>query len=134
MKTQPQKIYTAKQAAEILNVTPATIRNWIRWGKLNAELRLGKYARGAYFIHEIDLQQFLKEVEKKENRLTSTAKIRKTLQDEIDCLAMEVGMEDFNLDIDHCTRTARDLNTVKNLVTIATLYRDLYEEMLTSEQ
>ena len=50
------KFYTTTQVAKLLEVRPATVREWIRDGKLKAG-RLGKGWR----ISEDDLTEFLNE-------------------------------------------------------------------------
>jgi len=48
------KYYSPEEIAELLNLHPATIRKWIRQGKLKA-VKLGRVWR----IMEEDLQEFL---------------------------------------------------------------------------
>lgn len=50
------KYYSPESIAELLNLHPATIRKWIRQGKLKA-VKLGRVWR----ITEDDLQEFLKQ-------------------------------------------------------------------------
>jgi len=52
-----ERYYTTDEAAEILNVTPATVRRWIRAGKLKAF----KDPYGTYKIPESELQRFKEE-------------------------------------------------------------------------
>ncbi len=52
-----ERYYTTDEAAKILNVTPATVRRWIRAGKLRAF----KDPYGTYKIPESELQRFKEE-------------------------------------------------------------------------
>lgn len=51
-----EALYTVEQAAEILQVKPATVREWLRTKKLKGVLA-GRFWR----IKESDLQTFLRE-------------------------------------------------------------------------
>lgn len=50
----PEKVYTPEGAAEALMVSPKTIREWLRTGKLKG-VKLGRLWR----VRERDLQEFL---------------------------------------------------------------------------
>jgi excisionase family DNA binding protein len=51
----PEKVYTPEGAAEALMVSPKTIREWLRTGKLKG-VKLGRLWR----VRESDLVEFLK--------------------------------------------------------------------------
>jgi excisionase family DNA binding protein len=51
----PEKVYTPEGAAEALLVSPKTIREWLRTGKLKG-VKLGRLWR----VRERDLVEFLK--------------------------------------------------------------------------
>ena len=51
-----EKFYTAEQAAEILQVTAAVVREWLKGGKLKGTKVAGRLWR----IKESDLEAFLK--------------------------------------------------------------------------
>ena len=55
MVTKEKMIYTTKEAAEILCVTPHTVRSYIAHRKLRAVQR----GQGNYLIHADDLRAFL---------------------------------------------------------------------------
>jgi excisionase family DNA binding protein len=50
----PEKVYTPEGAAEALMVSPKTIREWLRTGKLKG-VKIGRLWR----VRESDLQEFL---------------------------------------------------------------------------
>lgn len=50
----PEKVYTPEGAAEALLVSPKTVREWLRTGKLRG-VKLGRLWR----VRERDLQEFL---------------------------------------------------------------------------
>ena len=50
------KIYTAKEAAEILKVHPDTIRKWVREEKLNTVINIGRVR-----ITEDEIKRFIEE-------------------------------------------------------------------------
>jgi excisionase family DNA binding protein len=49
-----EKLYTPEMAAELLHVSPLTLRNWLRGGQLNG-VKVGRQWR----IRESDLRIFL---------------------------------------------------------------------------
>lgn len=49
-----EKIYTPEMAAELLHVSPLTLRSWLRIGRLNG-VKVGRQWR----IRESDLKAFL---------------------------------------------------------------------------
>lgn len=51
----PEKVYTPGGAAEALLVSPKTIRDWLRTGKLKG-VKVGRLWR----VRESDLREFLK--------------------------------------------------------------------------
>jgi excisionase family DNA binding protein len=51
----PEKVYTPEGAAEALLVSPKTIRDWLRTGKLKG-IKIGRLWR----VRESDLEEFLK--------------------------------------------------------------------------
>lgn len=53
-----EKLFTVEQAAELLAVTPNTVREWLRTGQLKG-VKLKKMWR----VRESDLEAFLKEGE-----------------------------------------------------------------------
>ena len=55
------KKYNVQQISELLNVTPETVRRWIREGKLNAKQTSKKEGN---VIEESDLQKFVEKVPK----------------------------------------------------------------------
>lgn len=55
-----EKIYTPEQAAEILHVTAAVVREWLKQGKLKGAKVAGRLWR----IRESDLEAFLEGGEK----------------------------------------------------------------------
>jgi excisionase family DNA binding protein len=63
-----KKYYTIKQAAKILDVTPLTLRNWDKKGKLKAY----RYPTNNYRIYRADqLELFLRKIElSRESRKT----------------------------------------------------------------
>lgn len=50
------KFYTIPEVAEVLNVTPQTIRTWIKQGKIKSQ-RIGR----PIYITENNIKEFLKE-------------------------------------------------------------------------
>ena len=58
--TMLDTIYTIEQAAEVLQIKPRTLREWIRQEKVKA-FKLGGLVR----IHEEDLQEFIDSARKK---------------------------------------------------------------------
>lgn len=55
------KKYNVQQISELLNVTPETVRRWIREGKINAKQTSKKEGN---VIEESDLQKFVEKVPK----------------------------------------------------------------------
>ena len=51
----PEKVYTPEGAAEALLVSPKTIRDWLRAGRLKG-IKIGRLWR----VRESDLEEFLK--------------------------------------------------------------------------
>jgi excisionase family DNA binding protein len=51
----PEKLYTPEGAAEALLVSPKTIRDWLRTGRLKG-VKVGRLWR----VRESDLEEFLK--------------------------------------------------------------------------
>lgn len=60
-----KKFLTIKEAAEVIGVTPLTLRNWDRRGKLAAHRHPANNYR-VYRMH--DIQIFLKKIEKNRPR------------------------------------------------------------------
>jgi excisionase family DNA binding protein len=60
----PEKVYTPEGAAEALMVSPKTIREWLRTGKLKG-VKIGRLWR----VRESDLQEFLKTPPHEGNKL-----------------------------------------------------------------
>ena len=56
------KLYTANEVAEILNVHPETVRRYIREGLLEAKV-LGKRDRPQYRISEAQLRRYIEGTE-----------------------------------------------------------------------
>jgi excisionase family DNA binding protein len=52
----PEKVYTPEEAAEVLKVSPETVRIWLRTGKLGGV----KMGRRLWRVRESDLEAFLK--------------------------------------------------------------------------
>ena len=51
-----ERIYTPEEVAELLSVTPKTVKDWLRAGKLKGS-KLGKLWRG----QDSDIQRFMEE-------------------------------------------------------------------------
>ena len=58
------KKYNVQQISELLNVTPETVRRWIREGKINAKQTSKKEGNVGNVIEESDLQKFVEKVPK----------------------------------------------------------------------
>jgi excisionase family DNA binding protein len=58
----PEKVYTPEGAAEALMVSPKTIREWLRTGKLK-DVKVGRLWR----VRESDLQELLQKAPPKES-------------------------------------------------------------------
>jgi excisionase family DNA binding protein len=58
----PEKVYTPEGAAEALMVSPKTIREWLRTGKLKG-VKMGRLWR----VRESDLQELLQTTPPKES-------------------------------------------------------------------
>ena len=59
----PEKVYTPEGAAEALMVSPKTIREWLRTGKLKG-VKVGRLWR----VRESDLQELLQTAPPKESQ------------------------------------------------------------------
>ena len=62
IKIQNTKFYTVLEIAKELNITPITVRNYIKQGKLKGQ-RIGR----PYLVSEYDLKEFLTGSAKAEN-------------------------------------------------------------------
>ena len=51
-----ERIYTPEEVAELLSVTPKTVKDWLRAGKLKGS-KLGKLWR----VQDSDIQRFMEE-------------------------------------------------------------------------
>ena len=81
----PKQFLTVKQVAKLLGVTPLTIRNWDKRGRLQAY----RNPINNYRVYKIeDVENLLKDIEdtkgvKKETMVASAPKVKKIIVDEL---------------------------------------------------
>jgi len=67
---KPEKLYTVKEAGEILGLSKYTVRDRIRKGQIKAIRVMGRGTNGEYRIEETELERYIQSQKERKKEVT----------------------------------------------------------------